>query len=294
MTPADLEVTHHFVDLKPLRLHYVSAGSGPLVFLLHGFPETWWAWRHQIAPLAEAGFRVIAPDLRGHGETEKTGPYDLDTVTGDVLRLLESLGAGHRMHLVGHDWGGALAWHLASHFPEAVDRLAILNCPHPAIMGERLLRRPDFDQLKRSGYMLFFQLPVLPERFLTRNDAEELIRVYKGNAFDSSRVDVEELRPFRDAIQRPGAAKAMVGWYRAALKDALSPPRARRPYGTIPNETLLIWGMNDPALRFDALVPGTERFATRLRVEKIEGSGHFVNAERFDAVNPLLLDFLGA
>ena len=103
MKPADLQVTHHFVQLPSLRMHYVEAGTGPLVVLLHGFPENWWSWRYQIQPLADAGFRVVAPDLRGYGETDKHGPYDLDTIAGDVCSLIESLGAEKRAHIVGHN-----------------------------------------------------------------------------------------------------------------------------------------------------------------------------------------------
>src|SRR3954469_497709 len=106
MTPDDLQVTHHFAQLGSLRMHYVARGEGPTVLLLHGFPETWWCWRHQIAQLADAGFRVVAPDLRGYGETDKQGPYDLDTLANDVCMLIESLGAGPTAHIVGHDWGG--------------------------------------------------------------------------------------------------------------------------------------------------------------------------------------------
>ena len=129
MTPAELDdiATHHTADLGGLKMHWVEAGAGPLVVLLHGFPEMWWSWRHQIRPLAEAGFRVVVPDQRGYNDTDKHGPYDLDTLAGDICRLIDHLGGGPRVRIVGHDWGGAVAWHLGATRAEHVERLAVLN-----------------------------------------------------------------------------------------------------------------------------------------------------------------------
>ena len=287
MLPSDVTVTHHFVDLPSLRMHYVEAGEGPVVLLLHGFPECWWSWRYQLKALPAAGFRVIAPDLRGYGETDKQGPYDLDTVTADVCHLIETLGGEKRVRVVGHDWGGAVAWHLASKRPEHCAKVAVLNCPHPQKMREALLVRPKLRQLRKSWYMFFFQLPLLAEYLLTRDDAAEVVKQLRGSAVDRTNFSEAELRPLRDAIQRPGAAAAMVGWYRAGI--TLKPPPV---YPPITSEALLIWGKSDVALDYDVLVPGTERFAPRLRVEPIEHCGHFVQAEQPQKVNQLLLDFL--
>ena len=163
MKPADLAVMHHFVQLPGLRMHSVQAGAGPLVVLLHGFPESWWSWRHQVQPLVEAGFRVVAPDLRGYGETQRQGPYDLDTIVGDVCALIESLGEKQAM-IVGHDWGGGVAWHLASLRPEYCKRLVVMNCPHPALMHQALLgRKPSWAQIRKSWYFFVFMLPFFPE-----------------------------------------------------------------------------------------------------------------------------------
>ena len=291
-------MTHHFVDLPGLRMHYVEAGgepgapAKPVVVLLHGFPETWWSWRYQLIPFSEAGFRVIAPDLRGYGETDKTGPYDLDTVVGDVCALIDSLGLeDKRVCIVGHDWGGATAWHLAARRPEYCGRLAVLNCPHPGMMREALLTRPKWAQLRRSWYIFLFQLPLLPEWLLARHGGANVVRAIRGSSVDRTHLTGEEVRPFREAVLRPGAARAMVGWYRAALRPGVA-QTAR--YQRITVEALLIWAKEDPALGYDELVPGTERFAARLRVEPIEGCGHFVQSERPDRVNALLLDFLAA
>ncbi len=293
MKPADLAVTHHHVELGTLRMHYVDAGQGPLVVLLHGFPENWWSWRYQIQPLVDAGFRVIAPDLRGYGETDKHGPYDLDTVTDDVCRLIASLGF-NKVKIVGHDWGGALAWHLASKRPEFCERLTVMNCPHPVPFRQAIINAPSWPQLKKSWYFFFFQLPKVPEWLLSRRDAQNTVRTIKGSSVDRAHFSVDEMRPFRDAIQKPGAAKAMVGWYRAAVRDGFKNPFNPPRYEPIEVETLLIWGMRDPALGYADLVPGTDRYVPKLKIFQVPDCGHFVQAERPELVNPALISFLRA
>lgn len=291
VTPSDLKVEHHFVELPTLRMHYVAAGQGPTIVLLHGFPESWWSWRYQLQALADAGFCVVAPDQRGYGETDKRGPYDLDTLCGDVCNLIVALGE-KRVKIVGHDWGGAVAWHLASKRPEFCERLAVLNCPHPALMRERLITRPSWKQLKKSWYMFFFQLPFLPEWMLTKDDAVEIVRQLRGSSVDRAHFTEDELRPFRDSIQRPGAASAMVGWYRAALRDGFRHPFTTPRYPAITVDTMLVWGKDDVALDFDEVVPGTERYVRHLDIKPVERCGHFVQSERPGEVNRLLTDFL--
>lgn len=287
MTPAELDdlVTHRTANLAGLNMHWVEAGAGPTVVLLHGFPEMWWSWRHQIRLLAEAGFRVVVPDQRGYNDTDKHGPFDLDTLSGDICRLIDHLGAGPKARVVGHDWGGAVAWHLGATRAEHVERLAVLNCPHPAVMRTAFLKPR---QALRSWYMFMFQVPGLAEHLLTTKDAANLMRVLKGNAIDRTNYSDEELRPFRDAIQKPGAAKAMVGWYRAIPKQIFSPPKFDR----IDVPTLLVWGMQDSALGFHDLVPGTEAHAPKLKVVRVEDAGHFVQSDRPASVNAALVDFL--
>lgn len=293
MKPSELPVEHHSVQLPGLRMHYVEAGAGPIVVLLHGFPENWWSWRYQIKPLAEAGFRVIAPDLRGYAETEKQGPYDLDTIAGDVCHLIESLGAEKRVKIIGHDWGGAVAWHLASTRPDFCERLTVMNCPHPVMMQRALLgKRLSLAQLKRSWYMFFFMLPFVPEWALTKKDAAATRKSITGASVDRTHFSEEELRPFRDGIQRPGAARAMLGWYREAVRDGFRRVLSPRRYEPIAVDTLLVWGMKDPALGYDALVPGTEELVPKLKIEPIADTGHFVHAERPELVNPSLIAFL--
>ncbi len=295
MTPEDLGVRHAFAEINGLRMHYVDKGVGPLVVLLHGFPEMWWSWRYQIPALVDAGFRVVAPDLRGYNDTEAKGPYDVDTLRDDVIGLFDHLGAD-KAFLVAHDWGGAVAWHLASTSQSRVAKLVVMNCPHPAMLARALLgsRR----QLGRSWYMFFFQLPFLPERLLAAQNGAAVIRIVRGLAIDKTHFGRRELAPYAVAVSKPGRAKAMIGWYRAAIRAGLRAGRsgAERPgtYGVITIPTLLLWAMGDRALGYEDLVPGTERFASRLDVQTIPKCGHCVQQEQPEEVNRRLLAFLRA
>src|SRR5262249_45467114 len=198
-----MALVHFTEQVGTIRVHYVSQGEGPLIVLLHGFPEFWWSWRDQLAALADAGFRVVAPDLRGYNDTERAGPYDLDTLAGDVVNLVHKLGA-ERATVVGHDWGGAIAWHLAAKRPDVCERVAVLNAPHPAAAVQVIRSNPR--QLRRSWYMFFFLLPWLPEARLLADGARIIDRVYGANAVNRSVFSDEVVRPFREAIQKPGAA----------------------------------------------------------------------------------------
>ncbi len=272
--------SHHTERVGSIQMHYVSEGAGPLVILLHGFPEFWWSWRHQIAPLAQAGFRVVAPDLRGYNDTDRTGPYDLDTLAGDIANLVRHLGQS-RATIVGHDWGGAITWYLAANRPEVCERAVVLNAPHPAVF--RQVIRSSYRQLRRSWYMFFFLLPRLPERRLLKDDARILKRMYLANSVDRSPFSDDVIRPFREAIMKPGAAAAALGYYRA--RDISRMPIINQP-------TLLIWGKDDRALGYDDLVPPTLFWVRDLWIEPIDRCGHFVHEERPEDVNRTLLEFL--
>lgn len=293
MRPEDLAVEHKTATTNGIRLHYVEAGGRerPLVVLLHGFPEFWFSWRYQIQPLVDAGFRVIAPDQRGYNDSEKHGPYDANTLAADIAGLIEHAGA-RRAHIVGHDWGGAIAWQFAINHPEMCERLVVLNCPHPA-MFKRGLEQSSV-QRKKSWYMFMFQLPLLPELWITRKDGKEIESAFYAGAVDKSRLNKEELRYYRDAMLKPGAARAAIGWYRTALRSAFIPGGKKPTFRTIEAPTTLIWGRPDFALDYDALVPGTERFAPKLEVRTLDGVGHFCQTEAPERVNPLLLDALRA
>ena len=275
-----------FVDGAGVRLHVVEAGpeDGPLVVLLHGFPEFWYGWRRQIAPLARAGWRVWAPDQRGYNLSSAppdVAAYDLDRLADDVLALLDAAGA-ERAPVVGHDWGAIVAWWLAVREPDRVERLAALNVPHPTAFREFLLRTPS--QLARSWYVAFFQLSGLPERALRRFGARALRASSAPGTFSDA-----DLARYRAAWARPGAASGMISWYRAAVRRAgrLSPedPTVRPP-------TLVLWGDADVAL--DArLAERSLAYCADGRLVTFPGVSHWVQHEAADAVNRELLAFLG-
>src|SRR4051795_1364797 len=201
-------------DVGDVQLHYVEAGDGPLVVLLHGFPEFWYGWREQIAPLVRAGFRVVAPDLRGYNLSSKPDgfrAYTADKLAEDIRGLIGALGAESAM-VVGHDWGGSVAWTLAMNHPEVVDRLAILNAAHPRMLNEGL-RSPR--QLLRSWYFFYFQFPGLPERRARRRHW----RFFKRFLRDArAPYAAEEVERYVEAWSRPDAARAIIDYYRGAVR----------------------------------------------------------------------------
>lgn len=281
---------HREAVVNGVRLHYVEAGEGPLVVLLHGFPEFWYAWRHQIPALAGAGFRVIAADLRGYNLSAKPqdiASYRMHQLVDDVLGLIRHAGV-ERATVAGHDWGGVIGWRLGMDHPEALERLIVLNAPHPATYV-REVRRPA--QLLRSWYAFFFQLPWLPEVALRAGNFAALRRVLRHNPVRRHAYTAEDLRRYADAWARPGALTAMLNYYRASMRR--SPGRVRREARRIDTPTLLIWGEQDSGLS-PRLTHGLERWVAELRIERIPDASHWVMADAPERVNRLMLDFLNS
>lgn len=247
--PEKFGFTTTYFDLPGLRMHAVVAGpmDGPLLLLLHGFPECWLSWRHLIGPLAQAGYRVVAPDQRGYNLTDKTPPYDLGTLTADIVNLIQACGQDSAC-VAGHDWGAAVAWALAGASPERVTRLAILNVPHPAPIA-RALRGGSLRQMFKSWYIFFFQIPWFPEWVLSRSRFAVMRRMMIASSRPGTFTS-EVLDYYREAWARPGALSAMVGWYRALMRTALQTGGAafnRR----ITMPTVILWGERDVALRVE-------------------------------------------
>lgn len=277
-----------FLDGDGVRLHVVREGEGPPVVLLHGFPEFWYSWRHQIAALAAAGFTAVAPDLRGYHQSDKpsgVAAYRVDALVADVVRLVASLGVP-RVHLVGHDWGGMIAWCVAGRHPEVVDRLAILNAPHPALF-RRQLRRSR--QAFRSAYVPLFALPGIPERLLSAFGHFGIRQMLVRASGRPGVFPPDELRRYADAMATPGALTAGLNYYRANIRVGLG----GMAIGRIEPPTLVIWGERDPALGVN-LLDGLEALVPRLRVERLPGIGHWVQQEAPHRVNALLVDFLSS
>jgi pimeloyl-ACP methyl ester carboxylesterase len=275
-----------YAELGEVRLHYVEAGEGPLVVLIHGFPEFWFGWRFQIPTLAAAGFHVVAPDMRGYNLSSRPAgiaAYDTDRLAADVRDLIRERGAD-RAFLVGHDWGAGAAWATAMNHPEMVERLAILNGPHPRRML-RGLRRPR--QLARSWYMFFFQFPWLPERLLSAAGYSALRR-----AFDDARPGAftpQDIARYVEAWSQPGAATAMLNYYRAAFRRV--PRRGQERTGPIRAPTLVIWGERDRALGPELAEPDRADVPNLERVVRLPDASHWVQHDEPERVGQLLIDF---
>ncbi|MGH3797714.1 MAG: alpha/beta fold hydrolase [Pseudonocardiaceae bacterium] len=288
--------THRDISANGIRLHVVEAGTGPLVLLLHGFPEFWWSWRHQLPALAAAGHRAVAVDLRGYGDSDKPPRgYDLWTLSGDVAGLVRALGE-RQADLVGQDWGGILGWCTAALHPRVVRSVTALAAPHPLAMLQALLRDPA--QRSASSYMAGFQAPWLPERNLTRERAaqvERILRRWAGPQWCASSEFATVAARDREAMLIPGAAHCALEYYRFLGRsqfrfDGLRLSRAVDRAARAP--VLQVHGADDPCL--------LERTARRsgwwagngFSYEVLPGVGHFVQQEAPEHTTTLITKFL--
>ncbi len=277
---------HSTIDTNGVRLHVVQAGpeTGPLVVLLHGFPEFWYGWKAQIGELADAGYRVWAPDQRGYNLSDKPAgidAYQLDTLVADVVGLIDAAGAQKAL-IVGHDWGAIVAWWLAVCFPERVERLVILNVPHPAATRKFVRQNPG--QLLRSWYVGFFQIPVLPELLMGANRGAMLARTLRKSSRPGTFSD-DDLAQYRIAWSQPGAVRSMINWYRALIRR----PAARRSSVRVTVPTLIIWGIHDQFLQ-RGLAEASLAYCDDGRVDYLDTT-HWVQHEAPQRVNELILDF---
>jgi len=281
----ETEVREGYADVGDVTLHYVEAGDGPLIVLLHGFPEFWFGWRLQIAPLAATGFRVVAPDLRGYNLSSRPDgveAYTADRLADDIVGLVRERGAESAL-LVGHDWGGTVAWTMAMNHPEVVDRLAILNAAHPRRLQQGL-HNPN--QLRKSWYFFFFAIPGLPE---------EVVHARNWHFFRHFLQEArppytdEEIERYVEAWSQPGAATAMINYYRASVRQ--SPKQAEAQLRPISAPTLVIWGQDDHYLGPDLAEPDRDDVPNLDRVERLAGASHWVHHDEAERVNQLLIDF---
>ncbi len=278
----------HHVAANGIRLHVVQDGptDGPLLLLLHGFPEFWYGWRHQIRPLAEAGYRVWAPDQRGYNLSDKPqgiAAYNLDALAADVIGLLDAAGR-EKAFVVGHDWGGSVAWWVAAKYPERVERLVVINVPHGAVMLKNLRRNRA--QQRRSWYMFFFQMRWLPEAVSRLGNWQLLVRMLRSSS-RSGTFSAADLALYRAAWSQRGAYTAMLKWYRALFKR----PPAPAPKRPIAVPTLLIWGAQDRFLGREMAEPSIKLCADAELVF-VEDATHWVHHEEAERVNELMLRFL--
>ncbi|MGE5251750.1 MAG: alpha/beta fold hydrolase [Bacteroidota bacterium] len=291
-----MEVSHptfrqDYIQTNGIRLHTILAGpeEGQPVVLLHGFPEFWRGWIRQLPALAEAGYRLIVPDQRGYNLSDKpkgVKSYRAGTLVDDITGLMDALGY-ERAHLVGHDWGGIVAWMLAARHPERLRSLSILNAPHPAAMFKHLTR--DAGQVRRSWYALMFQLPWLPEAGLRARNWRGAVRALRG----SGRVHTfttEDIAAYREAWSQAGAITAMLNWYRAAF---WYPGRMITASARVTVPTLVLWGMKDAALA-PRLAESSMDYCDHGRLEFFPSATHWLQHEQAEAVNSRLLEFFSS
>jgi pimeloyl-ACP methyl ester carboxylesterase len=276
---------HEFISTNGIKLHYMTEGSGSLLIFLHGFPEFWYSWRHQIPEFA-SDHKVVAPDLRGYNDSDKPSDrnaYIMAEFVQDIKGLIEGLGYD-RCILVGHDWGGAIAWNFAYAYPQMLEKLIILNLPHPAKFAEGL-RSPQ--QLLRSSYIFFFQIPFLPELLLQANDYSPLEIAFRGMAVDKTTFSPADLDAYKAAAAKPGALTAMLNYYRNIFAQGMT----SSDWSVLTVPTLLIWGEDDTALGKE-LTYGTEAYVRDFRIRYIPHCSHWVQQEQPQLVNQYIRDFI--
>ncbi len=273
--------------MNGVNLHVVEAGEAgrPLLVLLHGFPEFWWAWRHQITPLAEAGYHVVVPDMRGYNTSDApqdVSAYTIDVLAADVVALADVFGAD-RFHLVAHDWGAVIGWWVAATYPGRLDRVVLMDGPHPDVWGKQALKHPT--QALRSTYVAFFQLPWVPEAMLGSFDGAGLKAMIQGSAKPDS-FEPGALEHYARAWAHPGSVTAMLNYYRA-LRER---PRMEEPARLAPR-TLILWAGNDIFLE-KSVAEASLALCDDGKLEIIEGASHWLHIEQPERINARIIDFL--
>ena len=284
-------IRHGHAQVGDVRLHYAECGEGErLVVLLHGFPECWYSWRHQLKALGRR-FRVVAPDMRGYNLSDKPGAvedYNVSRLVDDVTGLIRHLGHSEAA-VVGHDWGAAVAWAVAQHYPDYVWRLAALQVPPPAVWAKNLSLR----QLLRSWYMFFFQLPRVPEWWIRRDDFEGLAKMFRATSRPGTFTDAD-IEFYKSALKEPGALTAAINYYRANLGRFLK----RRPGGEISKQerirvpTLFIFGERDMAILPETATGVADYINAPYTELRLARANHWVQQEYPSEINAPLLNFL--
>jgi len=284
----------HFIQTNGITLHVLTDGpeNGPSVILLHGFPEFHYGWRKQIPALVKAGFRVIVPDQRGYNLSDKphgVAAYNVDELAKDIVGLFDHFGV-EKAYLVGHDWGAAVAWTVAVNHPSRLEKLAILNVPHPDVMTRFVLKNPS--QRAKSWYVFFFQLPWFVEWILSRNNFRNLARMIVGSGKKST-FTRDDLAEYKKAWSQPGALTGMLNWYRNIFRGGLKFifKRGEMPARRVTVPTLILWGKQDLALGHEMVEPSLA-LCDDGKVVFFEHATHWVQHDEATEVNKHLIDFL--
>lgn len=286
MTTALETWTHNTIAVNGITLHYVTQGEGPLMLMLHGFPEFWYSWRHQIPEFAQ-DYKVVAVDMRGYNDSDKPqdlSAYQIQELIKDIEGIITGLGYESCV-LVGHDWGGAIAWYFAYSYPQLVEKLIVLNIPHPAKFAEGLRSNPL--QILKSSYTFFFQLPVVPELLFQFNDYQAIEMAFQSMAVNKNAFSPADITAYKNAAAKRGALTAMLNYYRQTLWELVFD----KEWNVLEVPTLMIWGENDTALGKE-LTYGTESYVRNLQIHYIPNCSHWVQQEQPERVNQYMREFL--
>jgi pimeloyl-ACP methyl ester carboxylesterase len=282
-------IEHRDINLGDVTLHTVLAGDGPLVVLLHGFPEFWYSWRYQIPALVRAGYRVAVPDMRGYNTSSKPlgiQAYHPKHLMADVDKLITSLGE-ESAHLVGHDWGANIAWLFAMSYPHRLRKLVICNVPHPITFAKHLY---TINQgLKKSWYVFFFQLPWLPERFVAAKDFHSIRTMLRWDPINKSAFTPEDIERYVDAARQPGALTGAINYYRAIFR--VSKTERKEMIQPIHLPVLMLWGLADRYLGPE-LVDPPAKLVTHVEIIRFTDASHWVQCDAAERVNRELVRFL--
>ena len=285
-----MDLRARFISTNGIKLHVMEAGpqNGPLILFLHGFPEFWYSWHKQLSYFAERGYLVVAPDQRGYNLSDKPAgiaAYKIDELAKDALGIIDFY-QRDRIFLAGHDWGGEVSWWLALKYPQRIQRLVIMNVPHPKVMAKNMFTNPE--QMQKSWYIFYFQLPGAVEKFAARNDYEWLVNLL-ANTSRPGAFTPEDLEKYREVFRQPGSFSAMVNWYRASLQAPSEPPASFQ----VTRPILVLWGLNDVAL-LPIQARESMAYCDQGRLVEFPAASHWLQQEEAAAINPLIDDFFSS
>jgi pimeloyl-ACP methyl ester carboxylesterase len=283
-----MDLRERYIETNGVRLHVVEAGpaDGPMVLFLHGFPEFWYAWRKQLPFFAEKGFLAVAPDQRGYNLSDKPAgiaAYGIDELAKDITGLIDAYGQ-KQVYLVGHDWGASVAWWTAIKYPGRIQKLVILNVPHPKVMARNVFKNTQ--QMKRSWYIFFFQIPGAVEKLAADTDYEWVLEMVRTSA-NPGAFTPEELEKYREAFKRPGAFTAMVNWYRAMIQTKQDSPLGF----DVAMPMMLMWGEQDVSM-LSQMADESMSYCKQGKLIKMPDVSHWIQHEQADKVNVLIEDFI--
>lgn len=282
-----MDLRERFIETNGVKLHVMEAGpqDGPMILFLHGFPEFWYAWRKQLQYFADKGYLVVAPDQRGYNLSDKpegVAAYKIDELARDIIGLIDAYGR-KQIFLVGHDWGASVSWWVALKYPERIKKLVILNVPHPKVMAKHVFT--DTEQMKKSWYIFYFQIPGAVDHLAAASNYEWVIQLITTSA-NPGAFTSQELEEYRKAFQQPGAFTAMVNWYRAMVQTKQEPPKSFDV--TMP--MILMWGEDDVAM-LTQLADESMPYCKQGCLIKFPGTSHWIQHEQAAKINPLIEDF---